>query len=66
MIRNFRVIRSVELVTVAFEKGILDRYRPDMPYGDEILLEGVLWGVKLNGCSVSNKEIEEILRMEAK
>jgi len=29
-------------------------------------LEAVLWGVKLNGCSVSDREIEEIVRMEVK
>jgi len=58
-----RVIRSIELVTIAYELGILNRY---MSIEEESfvrnvrdeLLEGVLWGVKLNGCSVSEDEIK--------
>ena len=29
----------------------------------KILLEGVLWGLKLKGCSISPEEINEILRV---
>ncbi len=62
-IKSIKVIRSVELVTVAFEKGLLDRYLPPIPNKKRVLLESVLWGVKLNGCAVSEKEIDGILSM---
>jgi len=64
-IRNIKVIRSVELVAVAFELGLLDRYiercKKPLPEMRKHLLHSVLWGVKLDGCAVSGEEIEEIL-----
>ncbi|MBI2657899.1 hypothetical protein HYX08_04365 [Candidatus Woesearchaeota archaeon] len=64
--RGIKAIRSVELVTVAYELGFLDRYLTNIPNARENLLESVLWGVKLNGCAVSKDEIEQIMRIEAK
>ena len=29
------------------------------------LLEGLLWGLKLRGCSISTEEIDEILKMKS-
>ncbi len=62
-----RVIRSIELVCIAFEIGLLDYYIENLG-GEEQwrrdLLESVLWGMKLNGCSVSTEEIDELLGME--
>lgn len=66
MTRNIKTIRSVELVTMAYEHGILDSYITKIPNARKNLLESVLWGVKLNGCAVSKEEIEQILRMELK
>ena len=62
--KNVRMIRSVELVTIAYEKGLLDKYLPHIEDSRKELLESVLWGVKLNGSAVTKKEIEQILRME--
>ncbi|MBI2208169.1 hypothetical protein HYU50_01615 [Candidatus Woesearchaeota archaeon] len=62
--KNVRMIRSVELVTIAYEKGLLDRYLPHMADSSKELLESVLWGVKLNGSAVTKKEIEQIIKME--
>ena len=64
MTKNIKLIRSVELVTTAYELGFLDSYAPNIPYGKKILLEAVLWGVKLSGCSASKREIEQIARIE--
>ncbi len=61
-----KLIRSVELVSVAYELGLLDKYLVNVPNPKKTLLEAVLWGVKLNGCSVSEREIEEIVRIEVK
>ena len=60
---KINVIRSVDLVTVAYELGLLNRYlfKPELK---KTLLEGVLWGVKLNGCSVSQEEINDIMKIE--
>ncbi len=64
-IKNITVLRSVELMTVAYESGLLDDYITN----EEIrikLLDGILWGLKLRGCSVSENEINEILKLENK
>ena len=63
--KNIKLIRSVELVTMAYELGLLDRYIiKEIENAKETLLDSVLWGVKLNGCAVSRKEIEQILKIE--
>jgi len=67
--KGIRVIRSAELVTVAYELGLLNRYvmakeEKIIPDLQNVLLESVLWGVKLNGCSISRDEISQIRRME--
>ena len=64
---KIRLIRSVELVTIAYEFGLLDKYIiSNIEDPKRTLLDGVLWGVKLNGCAVSDKEIEEIIKLEVK
>ncbi len=65
-VRTIKAIRSVELVTVAYEQGFLDNYITKIPDAKRNLLESVLWGVKLNGCAVSKNEIEQIIRIETK
>jgi len=64
MVRGLRVIRSVELITVSFEKGLLDRYKLLADQPEKNLLDAVLWGAKLNGCSISEEEIEKIIAIE--
>ena len=65
-VKSISVIRSVELVTMAYELGILDTYITKLPNARKDLLESILWGVKLNGCAVSKDEIEQIMKLEAK
>jgi len=60
-VSNIRALRSVELVAIAYEHGMLDRYITKIPDSRKNLLESVLWGLKLNGCAVSEGEIEQIL-----
>lgn len=64
--KHLRVIRSIELVTVAFELGILDDYIVKIPHARRELLESLLWGLKLNGASVSEAEIDAIVREQLK
>lgn len=63
--KDVKIIRSAELVTIAYEKGFLDKYIVNTQ-PKETLLESVLWGIKMNGCAVSKKEIEQIIREEEK
>jgi len=62
--KSVKMIRSVELATIAYEKGLLEKYLTHIPEAKKTLLESVLWGVKLNGCAVSKREIEQIIKME--
>lgn len=64
--RHIEIIRSAELVTIAYEKGLLDEYIVNVPNAKKELIESVLWGVKLNGCSISEEEINSLVRMELK
>lgn len=64
--KNVKVIRSTELITIAFDLGLLDKYitAKKIIHRDlkKILLEGALWGLKLRGASISESEINEILK----
>jgi predicted nucleic acid-binding protein len=62
---GIHVIRSLELVVVAHDKGLLDPYLPERD-AHEKLLEAALWAVKLNGCAVSQEEINALLHAESR
>lgn len=62
--RTVRIIRSVELVIIAYERHILDRYLTKTPDDRKVLLESLLWNLKLHGCSVSREEIDRIVTLE--
>jgi predicted nucleic acid-binding protein len=64
IIQGVVVIRSFELVTVAYEADLFKDYYLHLKDPKKTLLEGILWGIKLNGCSVSEEEIDEILNLE--
>lgn len=51
------VIRSVDLISFAYEKGILKDVITDKEY-----LKSAMYSLKFNGCSVSFDEIEEYLK----
>lgn len=63
-IKDIKVIRSVELVMIAYEKGIFNKYRLDENPADKTLVESLLWGVKLHGCSISRREIDDLVSIE--
>jgi hypothetical protein len=63
------VLRSFELVAMAFELGLLNKYmleeeKKKLPNLKRAVLEGVLWAVKLNGCSVKREDIYTLIKME--
>jgi hypothetical protein len=62
-IGKINILRSADLMTIVYEKGLLDKY----VFSENLrksVLEGVLWGVKLRGCSISIEEIDDIIKME--
>ena len=64
-LKPLRTIRTLELVTVGYELGIFDHYIDrSLPHPRRQLLEGLLWGVKLHGCSTTRDEIDEIMALE--
>jgi hypothetical protein len=61
---NLKIIRSVELVIVAYEKGVFDKYLPEGAEGGKTLVESLLWGVKIHGCAISLREIDDLVKLE--
>ena len=57
---EIQIIRSIELVGVAYKMKLLDSYLPVQKNGREVLLEAVLWAAKYNGAAVTEHEVEEI------
>ncbi len=64
--RKIKVIRSTELVMIAYEKGLLDKYILNIQNPRKNLLDGLLWGLKLNGCSISGDEISKVITLESR
>ncbi|MDD5331548.1 MAG: hypothetical protein PHE43_01860 [Candidatus Nanoarchaeia archaeon] len=65
--KKINILRSTELMSVGFEIGVLDDYLKQNGAKVEIdlkknLLEGLLWGLKLRGCAISEDEIEDIMK----
>ena len=65
--KNVKVIRSSELMMIAFELNLFQEYDKSklilQNYKKE-LLEGILWGLRLKGCAISTEEINDVLRLE--
>ncbi len=58
--KGVSVIRSSELVAVAYEKGILEKYFQGTR---KQLLDASLWALKHKGCSLSVRDIKEYVSM---
>lgn len=54
--KEFRFLRSAELVYVAYKKGLIDLKNGNV-------LDALLYAMKFHGCAISNEEISEIERM---
>ena len=57
---SLKVLRSVELGVAAYELGLLDKYKIE---DKKDVLYAYLWAVKLRGCSVSENEIDDVLKI---
>lgn len=59
-LQGIPIIRSTELVGVAYKLGLLDGYIPPTKDGKDTLLDSVMWATKYNGCAITEHEIEEM------
>ena len=57
--KGFRIIRSTELMYVAFKKGLISLK------GKEVL-DALLYALKFKGCAISSEEINEIKKISLK
>jgi hypothetical protein len=67
-VKKIKIIRSTELAVLAYDLKLLDKYITSKKTLHrnlrKTMLEGVLWGLKLKGCSISVEEIKEILSLK--
>ena len=64
---DVHILRSAELMTVAFELGLFHGYLDGKQLirdYEKKMLEGILWGLRLRGCAISTREIEDVLKLE--
>jgi hypothetical protein len=57
---GLKVIRSLELCLAAVELGLLDDYLPEK-MSKKVLLDAVLWGLRLKGCSIPEDDLQDVL-----
>jgi len=57
--KDIKIIRSSELVIKAFEHKLLDL---DINVKKSEILKAMLWSLKLHGCTISEKEINQIIK----
>jgi len=53
---RFKIIRSSELVFIAYKKGLID-------LKEDNVLDALLYAIKYRGCSISKQEIEEMKKL---
>ena len=59
------VLRSCELMAVAYEKGLLaDNFSER--FGKEEQIDALMWGLRLRGCAVSTDEIDMFKKLVKK
>jgi len=69
MFGKINVIRSFELGIIAYELGLFDKFMDEkskklIPNLKKEILVGILWAFKLNGCSVKNEDIDDVISLE--
>lgn len=62
--KDFRVIRSTEIVYVAWKKGLVNLKSSKEDKGGKRVLDALLYALKFKGCSITGDEIEKIKGMK--
>src|SRR3989338_2197252 len=65
MTKGWKVVRSCDLMVLAYELGLFNKYINKV-HNDKTFLDGLLWGLRLRGCGISEDEIEKIIGYEIK
>ncbi len=68
-LREVKIIRSAELAAVGYEFGMLDQFVADSSVLKQPrmeLIDAILWGLKINGCAISEKEIKQLVKIEGR
>jgi len=60
---GLKVLRSVELMAMAYEKGFLEEYMPEKEAPREKLIDAMLWSLKTTGCAISDAELERVKKL---
>ncbi len=63
-IGHLKVIRSIELAVMGYELGWFDNYLTHDKEARKTLIEAILWGIKMRGASISQQEIDRIVKIE--
>ncbi len=58
--KTLNIVRSVELMSVAYKMKLFEDYVPTGKGGRDTLIDAFLWAAKTNGCAMTEHEIEEI------
>lgn len=67
-VKDIKIIRSTELMIAAYELGIMNEYlkKEENQITDvnlrKTLVEGMLWGLKIKGCAITNNEMNQIIK----
>lgn len=64
-VKNLKIIRSTELMLIAYEMGLFKEFVKPTPFVKNItreFVDGLLWALKLHGCSIAEDEIKEIAK----
>jgi hypothetical protein len=54
--KDFKIVRSTELMFVAYKKGLINLKGPG-------ILNAVLWALKTKGCAITMEEIDELKKL---
>ncbi|HLC58367.1 MAG TPA: hypothetical protein VJI68_00750 [Candidatus Nanoarchaeia archaeon] len=65
IVRGIKVVRSSELMVVAYELGLLNHFI-NARHDSADFLDALLWGLRLRGCGISTQEIDRIIEFEGK
>ncbi|MBI2671263.1 hypothetical protein HYX18_04790 [Candidatus Woesearchaeota archaeon] len=67
-IRNWfkaiKILRSVELMLIAYKMKLFDNYLQGNKNKRYDFVDGMLWALKLHGCSITENEIHQILNSD--
>jgi predicted nucleic acid-binding protein len=61
---SLKVIRSIELAVMGYDLGWFDSYLTQDRDARKTLKEALLWGMKMRGASISQEEIDRIVKIE--